>query len=732
MRIPFATAWCRVSTALLIAAAAALPAAAAAASMKPPSCEALDAWAGTIDWHDTYEVAPRVALPKALAEPQFSAIFGLPALSWTPADIQAAKQAADDCYREARKRRDRAAQKRLGAAGSTIARGLPKVLGSLEKAKESAVAAKQAIDALPDSAALDQGLEVLLAADPAAPDTNPLSHLPPEVGKAVFALARTLPALAEDERAPIFKALTERRAAIGAGLTRGAEKAIAAAPDDSAGILALLTQRQDLAELPDADARTRLEQQIDRRVRQIRDGLRQAKPPVWVPPACVDLYRWAGQPGANQGVKLGRTVTVWRMLSDEHAMPVFGISLADWTDDDLAQFGKLQDYCRAEVRALSRQKPKGTLTADETALVEAAAHTGWIDDRERGSLFSSTRTALRGYREAVATLQAAEAKIAALPDANESIALLEAMRDQPALGKVGEKEFNRFQETFNAKLRAIGAHAAEAAIKGLAEVKVAQLGDLAKLRDYANQVGPSIPVPSGQNQFRAAYERAVAEAAKKLLPRFQAKLDAMPEGPEGIKQVRTSVAHLTGLDDRGGRLAGLQPLRAAMEKRTDAIIHAMRQKACDGLLSELGAESDAEQPLWDGRQGIALGAWICGLAAQGATVSGYSGAGMFSSTSTLEVTMPRGTLETYSLHEAEVKPGKKMLVGFAMKDANQETKLSVDQWAGFAGGAEAGVIMDTGGCRRFAETPPDEVAAIDKPYWLQCGLQLSGLGKRGR
>ncbi|MGH7100764.1 MAG: hypothetical protein ACREFJ_00045 [Acetobacteraceae bacterium] len=130
---------------------------------------------------------------------------------------------------------------------------------------------------------------------------------------------------------------------------------------------------------------------------------------------------------------------------------------------------------------------------------------------------------------------------------------------------------------------------------------------------------------------------------------------------------------------------------------------------------------------------MALGDWICGLAERGVTVSAWSGAGLFSGTSTITLTVPHGTLQTFSLHKGEIKPGQAMLVGFVMKDANQETQLSVEQWAAFAGGIESDIPMNKADCeQRFANAEPGKIAPTDKPYWLQCGLELAGLGDRGR
>ncbi len=159
-----------------------------------------------------------------------------------------------------------------------------------------------------------------------------------------------------------------------------------------------------------------------------------------------------------------------------------------------------------------------------------------------------------------------------------------------------------------------------------------------------------------------------------------------------------------------------------------AIATAMRGQACQGLLGALDVGAAASTPLWDGRRGVALGDWVCGLAEQGATVSAWSGPGVLSDTASIKVTMPHGTLQAFSLHKAEVLPGKEMLVGFAVKDANTEQTLTVDQWAGFAASAKSGVIMDREGSQQFANTDPDKVAPGLRPYWVRCVVLAAGLG----
>ena len=90
---------------------------------------------------------------------------------------------------------------------------------------------------------------------------------------------------------------------------------------------------------------------------------------------------------------------------------------------------------------------------------------------------------------------------------------------------------------------------------------------------------------------------------------------------------------------------------------------------------------------------IILGDFICGLAEHGVTVSGYSGAGMFSSTSTLKLTPLQESIEIVSLRKSEVKAGVSMLTGYKIVDANGH-QVGV---AGAAGDAKGGATGDAKG-----------------------------------
>ncbi|MBI3710512.1 MAG: hypothetical protein HY246_22945 [Proteobacteria bacterium] len=712
--------------ALLVAAILILQAgtALAAPQIKLPECDVVNAWAGQVNPADTYSIAPQLNMPRAFDDSRLVPVFGVPALSWTVEDVQAASQAMVKCYQEAGKRRDAIVANALAAANRTLGGTLPRFNAALQKSKADADAAKKEIDALPNSAELDRALEALLKSNPAAPDGNAYRGLPRELVEPVWRLARAVPMLANNEREPIYKALGERRATIQAGLSDEAGKAIAAAPADASGVLGVMEARQRLAAIGDAATKSRMEQSADQRLKQIRDALRQAKPAAWVPPDCVDLYRWSGATNATAGVGLAGRSLMTAFL-DERAVPLFGLSIADWSDQDMTKFKSLRVLCQGQAQALAAM-PGGA----NSELVQLANRGRWVDGADQQ--IADAKLTVTAYRQAQQAVAVATAKVEALPNTAASLVPLSQLANDPAQAQVSQEDRVKFANVINAKRAAIGAQATEAAVKGLADVKVASLADLGKLWTYAVQAGGTIPDQRGQQTFFGAFSKAMDEAAGKMLPEFQSKLAALPASIEGIGQANMAVAKLTGVADIG-RLPAFTAYREAAKTRTDAIVKTVRTEACDGLLSSLSVGSDAKLEVWDGYKARSLGDFLCGLAENANTVNAYSGAGMFSSTTTLKLTPHMESLQTVSLHKAEVQAGKPMLIGFQIKDANQERKLSVEEWEQIARVSVVGHMSDLSYfCKRLENTVPDKLPAADRILWLRCALHAGGLDDRGR
>src|ERR1700722_2228011 len=232
--------------------------ASAAVQVKLPSCDAINAWSARVNMTDTYNVAPKLTLPKAFQDADLVPVFGAPVLAWSQEDVQAVSAGVVACYQDAGKRRDAATAGVLANANRALLGFIPRTNAALQKAKSDADAAKQQIDALPDSADLARAIDVLVHANPAAPDQNAYRPFQRPVVDPIWRLAAAVLNLADSDRAPIYKALGERETKIQGDLSGDAEKAVAGATNDVAGIIALMETRQKVAQIADADTKAKL------------------------------------------------------------------------------------------------------------------------------------------------------------------------------------------------------------------------------------------------------------------------------------------------------------------------------------------------------------------------------------------------------------------------------------------------------------------------------------------
>jgi hypothetical protein len=102
---------------------------------------------------------------------------------------------------------------------------------------------------------------------------------------------------------------------------------------------------------------------------------------------------------------------------------------------------------------------------------------------------------------------------------------------------------------------------------------------------------------------------------------------------------------------------------------------------------------------------------------------------MFSSTSTLKVTQLNEGMLTISMHKAEAQPGKQMLVGYDVEDANGSTgtpsptptgKISIENWSLIANDL-TGLGRETDVCMTTMDDPaPDKLDPATKLLWLHC------------
>jgi hypothetical protein len=696
--------------------------AAAAPQIKVPACDIITIWAAKVNT-DSYNVAPRISLPKAFQDADLVPVFGVPALAWSQDDIQAASQALVACYQDAGKRRDQASAAALANANRALLGLLPRTNAALQKAKTDADTITKELDAMPASAELDRGMDILLKENPGQPDLSAVRSLPREVSDPVWKLSQVVMNLSDGDRAALWQALQERRKMIESSLTDDATKQIATATGDAAGLITLTDIRLRVAAFGDPDAKAKLIQGIDNRAKTIRDTLRQAKPVVWVPPTCLELYRWSAAPSAGTATVVGRRALVTGFL-DERIVPVFGRPVADWSDNDIAQLKTLRAICRTA----SLPQP-GAVPPETAELVQTANRGRWIDGADQQ--IADARTSLMEYRKAQQDLAALRAQMDALPNTAASILNLAVLANNPVLAAVSQEDRVAFTNAINQKRAAIGAATADAAVKGLDGIKVASTADLAKLFAYAGQTIPLIPDQHGQQVFAAAFNQNLETITKRLLPDFTAQLDATPATADGLAQVKAADAALAD----GGRLAAFKAFHDAAHARSDAIVKSVHDHACADLLTSLSVGGDASQDVWDGEKGMKLGDFICGLAEHGVTVNSYSGAGMFSSTSTLKLTPIMESIEIVSMHKTDVKSGQSMLVGYKIVDANGqqisiigatgdatgEAAVSILGWEFYAKQATADSPNVVEGCKPVMAAASGKLGPGETLFRLHCG-----------
>lgn len=701
----------------------------AAPKIQQPACPALKSWAAQVN-AETFNVAPRLQLPKAFDDTHMIPLFGASVLTWTPEDLSSANQALTQCYAEAGKRRDAAAAGALANANRSLQGILPRVNAVLLKAKTDADALAQQIAALPDSPNLDRGLAALLRTNPAQPDVTPYRGLPREIGDPLWRLAsQVFPVMSDADRAALLKTVADRHASIQSGITNAAEKSVAGASADASGMIDLMTARAQVAAIDDDAIKTQIEQSADGRLKQIGDALRQAKPAVWVPPSCLDLYRWSGGDQANAGVAIGGRLVMTAFL-DARAVPVFGISFADWTDPEIALFKTLRGLCQSAWQTAAAS-PGG----NATELVRLAGRGRWIDTAD--AQIADARTVVGLYHHARDQLAASVEKARALPDSAASMPALLQLAQDPAQAQVPPDDRAKFIAALDAKRQSIAAQATQAAIKGLADVKVESVGDLKNLFAYASQVLPGIPDPRGQQAVRDAITRAMADDTARLLPALKTQLQSAPATLANVAEANIALLRLNGVSLQVANTPVYQTYVNAMEAAQDAMTKSARGAACDAFVSSLGASGEAAQIVWDGRDGMPLSEFLCEIDEHG-TVEGYSGPGMFSSTTTLKALPFKSQLLTISMHKVDVKPGKTMLVGYKIEDAAQaggqggrgapspwqttpNGEVPVEGWEIFISTVIGLNGSEGPECLKMIDNPaPDSLSPAAKVFWLHC------------
>ena len=179
-----------------------------------------------------------------------------------------------------------------------------------------------------------------------------------------------------------------------------------------------------------------------------------------------------------------------------------------------------------------------------------------------------------------------------------------------------------------------------------------------------------------------------------------------------------AITELTGVPESGHRF--LPGYREAVAARVADIAAALARQRCDELLARLEIDrDDAALAVWDGEEGSTVRALLCQLAEHGHEVAGFEAPGLLSSVATLSVTPADEPFQRISLHEGEVAPDTRMLVGFETRDANETRQLSVADWERFVA-RHAGDEAGTAHCERLLGTPVEQLSVNDRMAAMGC------------
>jgi hypothetical protein len=160
------------------------------------------------------------------------------------------------------------------------------------------------------------------------------------------------------------------------------------------------------------------------------------------------LYRGSSAPNAGTPVALaGRGIATAYL--DAQAVPVFALSLADWSDDNLAQFKTLRGLCAAASQPQMAAGPNAPPDAAE--LVQTASRGHWIDNADQPTM--NARTTLIAYRKAQLALTDDLAKIDALPNTIQSFMPLAQISADPAQNLLSQDDRIRLTNAINRQAR---------------------------------------------------------------------------------------------------------------------------------------------------------------------------------------------------------------------------------------------------------------------------------------
>jgi len=359
---------------------------------------------------------------------------------------------------------------------------------------------------------------------------------------------------------------------------------------------------------------------------------------------------------------------------------------------------------------------------------------GWIDGADRQ--IGDARNMMAAYQKSQHALATAIAKVRALPDDPSSLQTLRQLLTDPTLGALSPGDRTAYVNAVNAKLAEIGARAADAAVKGLNGITVSSYADVDKLWAFGAQAIQTIPDPGGRQTLINALTRKLQDAAQGL--RRGAKTSSNPK-PASLASVANANMEILRLRTVSFQVANSPVFRAyvdALRAGRDALATSARTKICTDFVSGIGAGRNANEPVWDGREAMSLGEFLCEAAEHG-TVNSYAGPGIFSRSSIVKVTPLHSQMFTISLHKVEVQAGHPMLVGYEVKDAAQASgpaptgqqgyslmpngPITVEGWERFLPNVIGFNGSEDAACMTIIyDQAPDKLPTASKIFYLHC------------
>ncbi|MCW8890024.1 MAG: hypothetical protein OQL20_05130, partial [Sedimenticola sp.] len=481
-------------------------------------------------------------------------------------------------------------------------------------------------------------------------------------------------------------------------------------------------------------------------------------------PDCDQLEQWAGSDQAAATLQVSPSLKLSGLAADEQLVPLFGLSIFEWSRDDFNAFNQLMRVCSKaaskrrdrEARGQLQQATKQVGGAQRPLLVLNQARTksaaaiaslsGFEASAETLTLIELAQAALQGHEirprlrgmsrdkqqplidllqsqrhlaetdiekytgqlneqkqsiaqaqkaaqdEANQTLASALEEIDALPETAEGLSRLNALSKLPAIAQAEPEKAKLFSEAVAEKRQRIetkqqqvqqekSAKLMASMVEKLHDFEVKDPSDLGKLWEEGVAMGKALRAQgerSRKNLMSTTFWERFNQAAGAMLEPFKQQLQAIPVTEQGLSQLKDSVVALTGIKQA---MPVMNPYHQAVQLRGTAIAEEMRQIACNKTLDAANiSSSDAKEPLWGAGQASTLGDFFCQLSSHGAKVHEYDDAGLLSDTHTVKLTTKADGFHTLKLHEGEVQPGKKMLIGYELSDANQQRALSVSDW----------------------------------------------------